>query len=76
MKKVSAPVFYRACTMVWPVYWVPHDHNGEEWKLLNILLYISRSKDNKTMKFGQIIEYQMRNTFPKKHAQNMVEKLV
>ena len=76
MKKVSAPVFYRACTMVWSVCWVPHDHNGEEWKLLNILLYISRSKGNKTMKFGQIIEYQMRNTFPKKHAQNMVEKLV
>ena len=27
---------------------------------------ISRSKDNQTMKFGQLIEYNMKNIFPKK----------
>ena len=26
MKKVSPPVFYRACTMAWPVYWVRYVH--------------------------------------------------
>ena len=30
---------------------------------IHILLYISRSKDNQTMKFGQLIEYNMRNIF-------------
>ena len=28
------------------------------------------------MKFGQLIEYNIRNIFLKNHAQNMVEKLV
>ena len=28
------------------------------------------------MKFGQLIEYNMRNTFLKNHTQNVVEKLV
>ena len=36
---------------------------------------ISRSNDNQTMKFGQLIGYNMRNVFLKNHAQNMVEKL-
>ena len=37
---------------------------------------ISRSKDNQTMKFGQLIEYNMRNIFLKNYAQNVLEKLV
>ena len=40
---------------------------------INILLNISRSKDNQTMKFGQLIEY-IRNIFLEKsytnHTQN------
>ena len=31
---------------------------------------ISRSKDNRAMKFGQLIEYYMRNFFFKNHAKN------
>ena len=31
-----------------------------------ILPYISRSKDNQAMKFGQLIEHNMRNTFLEK----------
>ena len=36
---------------------------------------ISRSKGNQTMKFGQLIEYNMRNIFLKNHTQNVLEKL-
>ena len=36
---------------------------------------ISRSKGNQTIKFGQLIKYNMRNTFLKNHTQNVVEKL-
>ena len=33
---------------------------------IHILPNISRSKDNQTMKFGQLIEYNMRNIFLEK----------
>ena len=33
---------------------------------IDILLYISRSKDNKTVKLGQLIEYNMRKVFLEK----------
>ena len=33
---------------------------------IHILLNISRSKGNQTMKFGQIIEYNMKNIFVEK----------
>ena len=33
---------------------------------IHILPNISRSKGNQTMKFGQLIEYNMRNTFVEK----------
>ena len=33
---------------------------------IHVLLYISGSKDNQTMKFGQLIEYNMRNIFLEK----------
>ena len=38
------------------------------YKAIDILSYISGSKDNKTMKFGQLIEYSERNSFFKNHA--------
>ena len=41
-----------------------------------ILPDILRSKGNQTMKFGQLIEYEMRNTFLRYHGQNVVEKVV
>ena len=37
----------------------------------HILSNLSRSKGNQTMKFGQLIEYNMRNIFFKNHTQNM-----
>ena len=42
---------------------------------IHILLNISRSKGNQTLIFGQLIEYNMRNFFLRKHPQNVVEKL-
>ena len=33
---------------------------------IHILLNISRSKDNHAMKFGQLIEYNVKNTFLQK----------
>ena len=38
---------------------------------MHILLYILRSKGNQTMKFGQLIEYIMRNFFKKKSYKKM-----
>ena len=43
---------------------------------INILPDILRGKGNHTMKFDQIIEYNMRNIFLKNHTQNLVAKLV
>ena len=40
------------------------------YKAIDILSYISGSKDNKTMKFGQLIEYSERNFFFSKIMQN------
>ena len=37
---------------------------------------ISRSKGNKTMKFGQLIEYSMRNIFPQKPLQHAEAKIL
>ena len=37
---------------------------------------ISRTKGNRTNKFGQLIECNIRNSFLKNHAQNVVEELV
>ena len=38
-------------------------HFGQQIITIHILSNISRSKDNHTMKFGQLIEYKMRNIF-------------
>ena len=37
---------------------------------------ISRSEENQTLKFGQFIEYNMRNTFVEKSYPNVAEKLL
>ena len=42
---------------------------------MHILPNISRSKGNQTMKFGQLIEYNLRNILLKNHTQNGLEKL-
>ena len=43
---------------------------------INMLLNISRSKWNQTMKFGQFIEYIMRIIFFKNHTENEAGRLV
>ena len=43
---------------------------------VHILLNISRSKGNQTMKLGGLIEYSMKIFSLKNHTQNVVEKLV
>ena len=41
-----------------------------------MLANISRGNDNQAIKFGQLVEYSMRETFVlKNHTQNMVDKL-
>ena len=46
-------------------------YTGQQVITLSILLNISRSKVNQKMKLGQLIKYNMKNTFP----QDVVEKL-
>ena len=40
---------------------------GQQTIVIHILFNISRNKDNQTMKFGQLIERNMRNIFHEKH---------
>ena len=49
--------------------------SGKQTIAIHMLLNISRSKGNKRIKFGQLIEYKMRNIFLKKSYINVVEKL-
>ena len=42
---------------------------------MHISLSISISKGNQAIKFGQLIEYNMRTFLLKNHKQNVVEKL-
>ena len=49
---------------------------GKQTIAIYILPSISKSKNNQTMKSGQLIEYNMRNFFLKNHTQNVVENLV
>ena len=37
---------------------------------------MSRSKGNQTIKFGQLIEYNIRNIYLKNYTQNVVEKVL
>ena len=39
---------------------------GYQTIAINVFTNISRSKDNQAMKFGQLIEYNMRNIFLEK----------
>ena len=39
---------------------------GKQTIAIDILYNISRSKSNQTMKFAQLMEYNMRNTFVEK----------
>ena len=48
---------------------------GKQTIGIHMLLNISRSKDNRTMKFGQLIQYNMRNIFLDKSYTNVMEKI-
>ena len=49
-----------------------------DWQtiIIHILPNISKSKDNQPMKFGQLIECNLRNIFLQNHAENEAERLV
>ena len=49
---------------------------GKKLITIHILPNISRSKGAQTMKFCQLIEYNIRNGFLKKHLQKQTEKLI
>ena len=49
---------------------------GKQTITIHISTDISRSKDNWTMKFAQVIEYNIRNIFLEKSCANVLEKLV
>ena len=48
---------------------------GKQTIAIHMFPNISRSKGNQTMRFGQLIEFNVRKIFLKNHAQNMMEKL-
>ena len=48
---------------------------GQRIIAIHILHNISRRKGNETIKLGLLIGYNMRNSFPRKYAQNVVENL-
>ena len=48
---------------------------GQQTIAIHILLNISRSKSNQAMKFGQLIEYNVRSMFVKNHTQNALGRL-
>ena len=50
--------------------------SGKQIITKHILSNISRSKDNQTMKFGQLIEYNMRKTCPEKLFTKYDEKII
>ena len=47
-------------------------HPGEKTIAIHILPNISISKGNQTIKVGQLLEYNIRNTFLENHTQNAV----
>ena len=49
---------------------------GKQTTAIHTQPNISRSIDHRTMKFGQLIENNMKNIFMKNNAQNLVEKLI
>ena len=49
---------------------------GSQTIVIHILPNISQSKDNQTMKLGQLIEYNKRIIFLKNYAKNEAGKLV
>ena len=49
---------------------------GQQTMAIDILPNISRSKDNQAMKFGQLIEYNKRNSFFKSYKENKARRLV
>ena len=50
--------------------------NGTQEVIINILTDISESKDNQTMKFGQLIEYKVIDIFLPKSCRNKADRLV
>ena len=48
---------------------------GTQMITMNVLSDISKSKGNKTMKFGQLLKSNMRNIFVKNYAENRGRKL-
>ena len=53
-----------------------YDVTARSTVTINILSNISRSKGIQTMKFGQLVKYNIRTFFLKNHTYNVVEKLV
>ena len=49
---------------------------GQQTIVIHILANISRTKGNQTMKFGQLIEYKMKNIYLENHTQDGMEKLI
>ena len=48
---------------------------GEQTIAIHILPNMSRSKGNQAIKYGQLIEYYMKNIFVERSYTNVVEKL-
>ena len=48
---------------------------GKQTVAIHVLPNVLKGKGNQTMKFGELIEYKMRNILLVNHTQNVVEKL-
>ena len=51
-------------------------HTRKQIITIHILSNILRSKGNQAIKFGQLMEYDVRTVFPKNRAENKAEILV
>ena len=61
---------------IWLISKIMTSQPGSQTIAIHALPNISKSKDNQTMTFGQLIEYNMRNIFfEKSYTKNVVEKL-
>ena len=58
-------------------YWTPLSQSDCRCVFVQAIMFtIARRKDNQTMKFGLIEEYNTRNIFLENHIQNMMERLL
>ena len=76
-KKVVSPFYYISMIInIRPISKFMKSQPGQQTIKIHILPNTSQSKDNQAMKFCQLMEYNKRNIFFKKHGKNEARRLV